>query len=58
MKVACVVGARPNFMKIGPVIEAMRGLMYKTAENVDLAQNHPDPVKREAAALQEAKTES
>ena len=25
MKVACVVGARPNFMKIGPVIEAMRG---------------------------------
>ncbi len=25
MKVACVVGARPNFMKIGPVIEAMAG---------------------------------
>lgn len=24
MKVACVVGARPNFMKIGPVIEALR----------------------------------
>ena len=24
MKIACVVGARPNFMKIGPVIEALR----------------------------------
>jgi acyl-CoA dehydrogenase len=31
-------------------IEAMRGVMYKTAEAVDLAQNHPDPEARQAAA--------
>ena len=23
MKIACVVGARPNFMKIAPILEAM-----------------------------------
>jgi 3-(methylthio)propanoyl-CoA dehydrogenase len=41
---------RRMLMLMRSQIEAMRGLMYKTAENVDLAQSHPDPAKREAAA--------
>jgi UDP-N-acetylglucosamine 2-epimerase (non-hydrolysing) len=45
MKIACVVGARPNFMKIGPVIEAARAhpglemLLVHTGQHYDAAMS-------------------
>ena len=45
MKVACVVGARPNFMKIGPVIEGIRKfpgldpILVHTGQHYDAAMS-------------------
>lgn len=45
MKVACVVGARPNFMKIGPVIEGLRAfpdlepILVHTGQHYDAAMS-------------------
>ena len=45
MKVACVVGALPNFMKIGPVIEGIRAfaglepVLVHTGHNYDYELN-------------------
>ena len=41
---------RRMLMLMRSQVEAMRGLMYKTAEAVDLAQSHPDPEARKKAA--------
>ena len=46
MKVACVVGARPNFMKIGPVIEAMRGRPALTPFLVHTGQHYDDAMSK------------
>jgi len=41
MKIACVVGARPNFMKIAPILEAMEeypelaSLLVHTGQHYD-----------------------
>lgn len=40
MKIACVVGARPNFMKIGPVIEALRAYPEHTPVLVHTGQHY------------------
>lgn len=42
MKIACVVGARPNFMKIGPVIDAMRAYPALAPRLIHTGQ-HYDP---------------
>jgi UDP-N-acetylglucosamine 2-epimerase (non-hydrolysing) len=45
MKIACVVGARPNFMKIAPVMEAMAGhpvlrpVLVHTGQHYDAAMS-------------------
>lgn len=46
MKVACVVGARPNFMKIGPVIEAMRAHPGLTPFLVHTGQHYDDAMSK------------
>ncbi len=46
MKVACVVGARPNFMKIGPVIEAMRAYPGLVPFLVHTGQHYDDAMSR------------
>jgi UDP-N-acetylglucosamine 2-epimerase (non-hydrolysing) len=46
MKVACVVGARPNFMKIGPVIEAMRAYPRLEPFLVHTGQHYDDAMSR------------
>ncbi len=46
MKVACVVGARPNFMKIGPVIEAMRAYPRLQPFLVHTGQHYDDAMSR------------
>lgn len=46
MKVACVVGARPNFMKIGPVIEGMRAHPGLVPFLVHTGQHYDDAMSR------------
>ena len=45
MKVACVVGARPNFMKIAPVIEAMRPFPALEPLLVHTGQHYDEAMK-------------
>ncbi len=46
MKVACVVGARPNFMKIGPVIEAMAAYPRLVPFLVHTGQHYDDAMSK------------
>jgi len=46
MKVACVVGARPNFMKIGPVIEAAAGYASLEPLLVHTGQHYDDAMSK------------
>lgn len=43
MKIACVVGARPNFMKMAPIIEALRRLPAMEPTLIHTGQ-HYDPI--------------
>lgn len=43
MKIACVVGARPNFMKMAPIIEALRGIPGLVPTLIHTGQ-HYDPI--------------
>ena len=46
MKIACVVGARPNFMKIGPVIEAAAKFPSLTPLLVHTGQHYDDAMSK------------
>lgn len=43
MKIACVVGARPNFMKMAPIIEALRAHSGLSSSLIHTGQ-HYDPI--------------
>ncbi len=46
MKVACVVGARPNFMKIAPIIDAMRSYPSLTPFLVHTGQHYDEAMSK------------
>lgn len=46
MKIACVVGARPNFMKMAPIIEALRGRESMTPFLVHTGQHYDEAMSK------------
>ncbi len=46
MRVACVVGARPNFMKIAPVIEAMKAFPSLTPFLIHTGQHYDEAMSK------------
>src|SRR5512143_2215608 len=44
--IACVVGARPNFMKMAPVVEALRAREGMRATLVHTGQHYDDAMSR------------
>ena len=46
MKIACVVGARPNFMKIGPVIEALKAFPELQAFLIHTGQHYDEAMSK------------
>jgi UDP-N-acetylglucosamine 2-epimerase (non-hydrolysing) len=46
MKIACIAGARPNFMKVGPIIEAMRDYPKLAPVLVHTGQHYDDAMSK------------
>jgi len=46
MKIACIAGARPNFMKVGPIIEALRAYSALDPVLVHTGQHYDDAMSK------------
>ena len=46
MKIACIAGARPNFMKVGPIIAALRNEPGQTPILVHTGQHYDDAMSK------------